>query len=269
MNAFVRVKNGHFSGVDYYMAWQGFDELGYEVVKFDEEDVDRLEVTAETPVVAGLGTARQVIKKFFEWDYNGVDPYPTELKDFFMREVSRTWWRNVKTAVMNGKENKFIKPVIEKQFTGGVASSVSHSIRNSKIRDDDEVYICDPVKFGAEFRVYVYDDEILSVKHYNGSWYMHPSQAAVEEMVHQYKPAAPVAYGLDVGILAVEGQLRTALVEINDGICLGNYGLDSKHYTQMIAARWRELIENGRAQKSNKGGGICTCPEQRKAEGRP
>ncbi len=48
MHAFVRVKNGHFPGVDYFVAWHGFDELGYEVAKFDDEDVDRLEVTAET-----------------------------------------------------------------------------------------------------------------------------------------------------------------------------------------------------------------------------
>jgi hypothetical protein len=269
MKAFVRVKNGHFSGVDYFAAWHGFDELGYEVLRFDDEDVGRLDVTAQTPVVAGLGTARGLIKKFFGWDYNGVDPYPVELKDFFMREVSRTKWRHVKTAVMSGKSSKFIKPVIEKQFTGGVASSVKHSIRKSKIRDDNEVYICDPVTFGAEFRVYVHDDEIVGIKHYNGSWYMHPSQESVEYMIRQYKPAAPVAYGLDVGILSVDGQLRTALVEVNDGICLGNYGLDSKHYAQMIAARWQELIEDGRAQESNKGGCLCTCPDQRNVKGRP
>ncbi len=194
-----------------------------------------------------MGTARKIIKKRMGWDYNGVDPYPSQLKDFFMRDVSRTKWRNIKTTVMSGKESKFIKPVIEKQFTGGVASSVRHSIRNANIRDEDEIYICDPVKFEAEFRVYVHDDEIVGIKHYNGSWYMHPSQEAVENMIRQYKPAAPVAYGLDLGILAFEGQLRTALVEINDGICLGNYDLDSKHYAQMIAARWQELIENGRA----------------------
>ncbi len=247
MKAFVRVKNGHFPGVDYYVAWHGFDELGYEVFCFDEDDVDSLEVTAETPLVAGLGTARKIIKKFFGWDYSGVDPYPVELKDFFLREVSRTQWRNIKTAVMNGKSSRFIKPVLEKQFTGGLASSVRHSIRNSKIRDDDEVYVCDPVRFGAEFRVYVHDDEIFGVKHYNGSWYMHPSREAVDEMIRRYKPAAPVAYGLDVGILSVEGELRTALVEVNDAICLGNYGLDSKHYARMVAARWQELIENRKA----------------------
>ncbi len=257
MKAFVRVNNGHFPAMDYFVAWHGFDELGYEVVTFEDEDLDSLEVTAETPVVAGLGTARKLIKKRFGWDYNGVDPYPAELKDFFMREVSRTKWRNIKAAVMNGKESKFIKPVIEEQFTGGIASSVKHSIRNSKIRDDDEVYVCAPVTFGAEFRVYVHDDEIVGIKHYYGSWYMHPAQDAVENMIRQYKPAAPVAYGLDVGILAVEGQSRTALVEINDGICLGNYGLDSTHYAQMIAARWQELIENRGAQDHE--GGLPVC----------
>jgi hypothetical protein len=54
MRAFVKIKNGHFPGVDFYSTWHGFDELGYEVLKFDEQDIDQLEVTAETPVVAGL-----------------------------------------------------------------------------------------------------------------------------------------------------------------------------------------------------------------------
>ena len=91
------------------------------------------------------------------------------------------------------------------------------------------------------------DDEIVGIKHYNGSWYMHPCQRTVESMIKKYKPVAPAAYGLDVGILSYEGEWRTALVEVNDGVCLGNYGLDSRHYAGMIAARWLEIFEKGRA----------------------
>src|SRR5215831_4298986 len=105
MKAFVRIKNGHFSGVDYYAAWHGFDELGYEVVTFDEEDIDQLDVTAETPVMAGLEICRNLIRNRFGREYNGVGPYPDELKPFLMRDVARSKWRDVKTAVMKGTLN--------------------------------------------------------------------------------------------------------------------------------------------------------------------
>lgn len=36
---------------------------------------------------------------------------------------------------------------------------------------------------------------------------------------------------------------RTLLVEANDGFSFGSYGLDPKLYVRMLAARWRELME--------------------------
>jgi hypothetical protein len=245
MKAFVQTVNGHFPEADYYLAWRGFDELGYEVVKFDQPDIGALEITGETPMAAGLQTCRTLIRERFGWDYSGANPYPDQLKEFFHRDIVQSRWGDVKAEVMNGRMNKFIKPAIEKQFTAAVATSARHSIRKSNIDDDDGVYLCEPVSFEAEFRVYVYDDEIVGIKHYRGSWYMHPGQAAVQKMIQHHRQIAPVAYGLDVGILMLRGELQTALVEVNDGLCLGNYGLEAKPYAQMIAARWLELIEKG------------------------
>ena len=52
--------------------------------------------------------------------------------------------------------------------------------------------------------------------------------------------APPAAYSLDFGVLATG---ETALIEVNDSIALGAYGLAHNKYARMIEARWKELLE--------------------------
>lgn len=46
-------------------------------------------------------------------------------------------------------------------------------------------------------------------------------------------------YGIDFGVLD-DG--RTALVELNDGYALGNYGLAAEAYLALCIARWEQLV---------------------------
>lgn len=48
------------------------------------------------------------------------------------------------------------------------------------------------------------------------------------------------AYGIDFGILE-NGE--TALIEWNDAIALGSYGLEKETYTELILTRWNEIIK--------------------------
>jgi len=256
--------------VNYYAAWKGFVEIGYEIVKFEEDQEGTIDVTPETPVFAGVGSCRKIIKRVFGWDYVGINPYPNELMPYMHRKVERKKWIDARQEALEG--HKFIKPVIQKQFTGAVLNTLLDTIRTGKVEEDHEVYVCDTVDFKSEWRVYVHEHEIVGVKHYFGKEMYHyqtaPSYSIIKEMILAYKPSAPVSYGLDVGIvctptftekeiedLAEEGThvccfgtpmtTHTTLVEINDGICLGNYGLDTIHYAEMIAARWMELTTKG------------------------
>jgi ATP-grasp domain, R2K clade family 3 len=52
---------------------------------------------------------------------------------------------------------------------------------------------------------------------------------------------APCAFfALDVGVLATG---ETVLVEVNDGFSLGRYGLPVALYTDMVIARWEEMVQ--------------------------
>lgn len=269
MKAFVKVRNGNFPDVNYYMAWKGFNDIGYEVVKFEEAEQDTIEVSEETPVFAGVGSCRKIIKRVWGWDYVGINPYPTELTPYMRRKVERKKWLDARKEALEG--HMFIKPVIQKQFTGTVLNTLLDTIRTGKMEEDHEVFVCEPVKFVSEFRVYVHEHEIVGVKHYfseeDWGYQYAPYIGGLKEMIAAYKPSAPIAYGMDVGMIfkptwtekdkaeliaAGEcschlegGNYVNTLVEINDGICLGNYGLDPIHYAEMISSRWLELTTKG------------------------
>jgi hypothetical protein len=80
----------------------------------------------------------------------------------------------------------------------------------------------------------------------------------VEEVVRNYKPS-PVAYGVDVG---VTNNGQNFVIEANDGCNLGNYGLDSIHYGEMIIARWVEIVGGG----NNKSDGLKNLMQARAEE---
>jgi len=256
--AYVKIRNGNFPDVNYYAAWKGFDEIGYEVVKFEEDQEDTIDVTPETPVFAGVGSCRKIIKRVFGWDYVGINPYPTELMPFMHRNVERKKWADAREAALEG--HMFIKPVIQKQFNGAVLSTLLDTIRTGKVDPEHEVFVCDPVNFVSEWRIYVHENEIVGVKPYFQKevydYQLTPFYVEVTKMIDAYKPVAPIAYGLDVGvIIQADGanhkvspgsNALSALVEINDGICLGNYGLDPIHYAEMISSRWMELTTKGK-----------------------
>lgn len=245
--AFVKVRKGNFPDVNYYMAWKGLVEIGYEVIKFEEEEQDKIEVSSFTPVFAGVGGCRKIIKRIFDWDYTGINPYPDELMPYMHRKVERKKWLDARTEALEG--HKFIKPVIQKQFNGAVLNTLLDTIRTAKVESDHEVFVCDPVNFVSEWRVYVHEHEIVGVKPYfhkeEADYQLTPAYTEIKKMIADYKPSAPVAYSLDVGIISNPTDYgvdaTTALVEINDGICLGNYGLDPIHYAEMLVSRWIEL----------------------------
>lgn len=59
-----------------------------------------------------------------------------------------------------------------------------------------------------------------------------------QKMVDSYKNA-PAGYGMDLGIIEGRG---LALVEVNEGFSLGNYGIPKVDYARIVEARWYEMV---------------------------
>ncbi|WP_181243723.1 ATP-grasp domain-containing protein [Chamaesiphon polymorphus] len=105
----------------------------------------------------------------------------------------------------------------------------------------EELLCADVVTWLSEYRVYVVNSEIRSV-----DWYAGDREVAIDLNVVRAAIATLHAagesyagYAIDFGVLATG---KTALVEMNDGFALGAYSIDSKNYTDLIWARWAELL---------------------------
>jgi len=240
MKAFVKTNGGTFPNLNFFLAWEAFNTMGYSVTCFEEKDIDTLDITVDTPVFAGVTIFRKVIDKLGV-NYPPFDCYPKVLNPYY--------GRNIRVSTLGEERRKFnldpipifVKPIKPKEFIGNVWSSCLNLIPLANKADDIPCYVCEPIDILSEFRVYVQEGEILGVKHYYGDWNAVPHKPFVEEVARNYKPC-PIAYGVDIGVTNTNDSF---VIEANDGCNLGNYGLDSIHYGEMIVSRWFEIVSQG------------------------
>lgn len=227
LKAFVRTKNGNFPDINYYLAAEGFETLGYNVTLFESDDISQIVI--DSPVFAGHSRFRKILEKL-GINYS-FDCYPGELNQLYGREIRKS------TLAASKKEfGKFIKPVLQKQFAGLVPNAANLPLLNF-MPQNAEVYVSDIINIVSEFRVYVCSGEVVAVKHYRKAWDKIPDKSFIENAIKQYT-TCPVAYGID---FAVTDTNDTVVLEVNDACNLGNYGLDSALYAEMIASRWKEI----------------------------
>lgn len=215
----------------------GFIELGIETAPFyGFDDVKNLDdVGPEVCVHGHIGDVLLALDKINKPRPAPLD-YPEELKEYLGRNIYKTTLSEVRGST----KKQFVKPVIQKLFTGFVWNGIkSDRLRTATFDDDAECYVCDVIDFVAEYRCFIMNKEIMGVKIYRGDWSVAPKRAIVETAVSKFT-SAPAAYSLDFGIT---NDNRTLLVEANDGFSLGAYGLPPVLYAKMIAARWEELCK--------------------------
>ena len=254
MKAFVKTNNGTFPNVNFFLAWEAFNTMGYSVTLFEEKDIDTLEVTPDTPVFAGVTIFRRIIDKMGV-NYPPFNCYPKELGWCeYKRNIRKSTLGEEKAKFNKDEKPVFVKPVLPKQFTGDVWNSILNLIPIARVPDTAEVWVCEPMDIKSEYRVYVHDGDILGVKHYYGDWSLVPDKGFIQGVISHYKPC-PIAYGIDIGVYLSQSEhyagffgppvLDYFVIEANDGCNLGNYGLDSIHYGEMIVARWFEIMGQG------------------------
>lgn len=251
MKSFVKVNNGTYPNVNFYLAWEAFNTMGYDVVLFEEKDIDTLDITPETPVFAGVTIFKRIVDKLGV-GYKPFDCYPDVLKPYYGRTLTKSTLGVEREKFHKDYTKVFVKPVLPKQFIGNVWESIINLIPLANIPDAAEVWVCDPMDILSEYRCYVLDGEILGVKHYYGDWSIVPDKSIVEKVVKEYKEA-PAAYGIDFAVVKRHRgypYMDTVVLEVNDGCNLGNYGLDSIHYGEMIVSRWMEICKSKYTQSS-------------------
>ncbi len=180
--------------------------------------------------------------KILDISYRKPLDYPTSLTNFMHRKVWRSTISELTSSIKSNNKPLFAKPADDlKRFTGQVFSKPSHLNAINKVPRHIDILCSEIVQWVSEYRVYVCKSKILGIHQYQGD----PDADIDVDVVNQAiqnldKQNESVAgYALDFGILE-SGE--TALVEFNEGFGLGNYGLDSSSYTELLLARWQELM---------------------------
>lgn len=225
-------KNGIPHNYNFMNAYQGFREMGFETILFNDEKKLR-ESSREDIVVGYVDTVRS---RLFDFGITAPEmDYPDELQKYLGRKIRKTTLSEISNNPENW--NVFVKPLEDKQFTGVVVRSPKDLIGCGIPGVDQAVYCSEIVDFVAEWRCFVRYGKILDVRPYKGDWRLHFDPKIIENAVKDFS-SAPAGYSADLG-LTKDG--RTLLIEINDGYSLGCYGLLYMDYAKLLSARWAEL----------------------------
>ncbi len=129
----------------------------------------------------------------------------------------------------------------QKRFTGLVFAGPDDLVHLDGASGSTAVHCSETVRWVSEHRLYVVRGRLVGIGHYAGDPTVFPDERVVSEAVRKLRESGEetAGYGLDLGVLDDD---QTALVEWNDGFSLGSYGIDASSYTELILARWSELI---------------------------
>jgi hypothetical protein len=172
-----------------------------------------------------------------------LSDYPPSLAPFLHRRIWRTTLGQIEYEIVSSEQGPwFIKPADRrKSFTGHVFLSIDDFRLIGDVSRRHEVWCAAPVEWLSEFRVYVLGDTILSVDCYSGDANIPLDLETVRRAIAAFRLSgeAPAACALDFGVLST-GQ--TALVEVNDAYAIGAYKIGAESYTDLLFARWQELL---------------------------
>ena len=163
--------------------------------------------------------------------------YPPIIRNYLKRKVSVGIFKKIPL-------NYFVKPIGNKEFTGGIKKDIDHTIE-----PNDFVYYSEPIEIEQEFRFYI-DSEakftgkpILGYSRYDSeeSEDLIPNLGIVSDIIDSYKDA-PRCYTIDMGY---SKELGWFLVECNDAWAIVYYGLGNmtdEKYLYFITERWNQIV---------------------------
>lgn len=229
------IKNDEIFNINFYIAYDGFKELGAEIIFYTnvKEIIDN---KPEDIIVGGIQEVRCILNKLGK-EYPTLE-YPESISK--PEYLGRHIWKDVLGSIMTNKDkwNVFIKPVEGgKLFTGAVIKEPKDFIACVGAKETTEVWCSDIVNFVSEYRCFIRYGEILDIKNYKGDYFVTPDKKVLESIIDDYVDA-PNAYTIDLG---VTDKGETLLIEVNEGYSIGAYGLNSLKYAKLLATRWAEL----------------------------
>jgi hypothetical protein len=192
---FQQYKLGYSSNISFYTAYEGFLQMGFEMLFVNEgteiptDATDYVVMGSVSFMQNALGRLGKHYPKFFD--------YPNELQKYLGRKIHE--------ATINQLDanpqlwNVFIKPKgFTKMFTGRVVKGPGDLIGCGDQFTNTPIWVSEIVDFVAEWRVFVRYGEILDVRPYKGNWRATFDATVIENAVKEFT-TAPAGYALDFG----------------------------------------------------------------------
>ena len=230
MRAYIHAFQGKPWNEECETAYRGFISLGVECRLFTTNE-ELSERNPEDIVVGGMLIMGQAFSELGIRLPN-ID-YPDELKDYTGRYI----WTVKREELAVQRLPVFIKPVEEKAAKGMVVYCLDDLHEYDHLSPDAEMYCSEVVHFVSEWRCFIRYGMILGICFYNGDRSIPCRRSVVTAAIKDYKNI-PSACSLDFG---VTDDGRTLLIEVNDAVAIGCYGLSDGLYAKLLATRWAEL----------------------------
>lgn len=212
---------------------------------FTQKTLDRrrLDLSPKCLVAGETSVISKALKQLMV-ELPAPNTYPEALRYMLKRNI----WESTLKAVLSDLDSNpfhagvFVKPKDSaKKFTGFVLHSLSDRYLLKGASLQTPVFCAEPVHWLSEYRIFVLNSRIVGIKHYWGDEQIRLDLSEVEKAINHFETSTERTngYGIDFGVLQ-NGE--TALIEWNDGYALGSYGLDDMLYTDLILARWEEMM---------------------------
>jgi len=224
-----------------FAACKGFRELQAEIIFFT--NVNDIPYAPDNIVVADVEPTIEYMDK-----HNIKYPRPLNIPaclredDYLQRKVKTLTLKQVAAITTP----VFIKPFEKvKQFSSGVIKHGSNIHYLIDQPDATAVFVSNIIDIVSEWRGFVYNKELVGLKHYSGQFDKFPDIAIIDKMIYRYKGFAycPIAYTIDVAVISTPNPQKTVLIECNDFWSIGHYGLDPLTYAKMLRDRWFQMTE--------------------------
>jgi len=213
---------------------------GYDTYELTPDQIPRF----NGPFDLAIGSVAFVHRALERAGARVPDPidYPESLRHHYGRDIVKTTLGHVQTRLdARTRPAFFLKPWHHRAFGARLCGQL-HDIQDLwNLNDDTPVWTSSFVDILSEFRQYVLEKKTIGLHHYAGEPLDIPDRDDMLLAIKQYQDA-PAAYGIDWAVIQTQDGIKTVIIEVNDGIALGNYGLHRNRMFQMYKARWDELV---------------------------
>ncbi|BAY87239.1 hypothetical protein NIES267_67580 [Calothrix parasitica NIES-267] len=242
--AFIQEQGNGILGDEELLVFEELTERGISISLYTEKRIRRrqLPLDNQSLVVGDMFCVLGALKQL------GIpepllNDYPDCLSNFMHRKTWISTISQLEKRFFDGRYAPvFAKPASRrKRFTGCIFETEYDFHKIYGVSRQEKLLCSEVVYWISEYRVYVVNSEIRSIDFYNGdnSIFIDVKKARQAIKFLDYAGESYAGYVLDFGVL---DSGETALVEMNDGFAVGAYNIDRKNYTDLILARWEELL---------------------------